>query len=319
MANTSIKLKKSGVSGNVPIDLEFGETALNYADGKLYYKNANNVITYISTGAGGGSTDSFSTINVNSTLILATSNADILSFASSSGISLSANPTTKVITIDDGITKDLAQAAFDYANTIVVSSGATISDNNTSNNVMYINFTSNTSGPLSVIETSSANLSFTPATGTLNVNGLTVTPNTSINSKTMTVNSETVIDSLPTSVYRSAFYQIQMERNSLNFHILNLNVLQIGGSANTITFGEIYDDFSLGTFSATVSGGNLNVIFTPADTNINLTFIRNAMTVSGVSIPSGNFGFLTEPVTDILNLGYVADTATITYDYGNLS
>ena len=43
---TIIKLKKKGVSGDnpSPSDLEYGELAINYADGKLYYKNSSNAI-----------------------------------------------------------------------------------------------------------------------------------------------------------------------------------------------------------------------------------------------------------------------------------
>lgn len=38
------KLKRSSVPGKIPdsSDLAYGELALNYADGKLYYKNSNN-------------------------------------------------------------------------------------------------------------------------------------------------------------------------------------------------------------------------------------------------------------------------------------
>jgi len=43
MANT-IKLKKSAVADNAPSSLEYGEVALNYADGNLYYKNTSNAI-----------------------------------------------------------------------------------------------------------------------------------------------------------------------------------------------------------------------------------------------------------------------------------
>ena len=47
MANNKIILKKSSVVGRIPTtsDLDFGELALNYADGRLYYKNTNNVVT----------------------------------------------------------------------------------------------------------------------------------------------------------------------------------------------------------------------------------------------------------------------------------
>lgn len=53
MANKII-LKKSSVVGRVPTtsDLEYGELALNYSDGKLYYKTANNAISSL-----GGSTN----------------------------------------------------------------------------------------------------------------------------------------------------------------------------------------------------------------------------------------------------------------------
>ena len=48
MANKII-LKKSAVSGKAPLvaDLDYGELAVNYADGKLYYKNSSNSIDSI--------------------------------------------------------------------------------------------------------------------------------------------------------------------------------------------------------------------------------------------------------------------------------
>ena len=104
MANTTIRLRKSGVTSNVPVSLELGELALNYADGKLYYKNALGVITYISSGA---STNSFATINSNSSLIIATSNTDILSLAGSNNITINTDTINKVITIGARLTDSL--------------------------------------------------------------------------------------------------------------------------------------------------------------------------------------------------------------------
>lgn len=51
MANKII-LKKSSVPEKVPQtgDLDYGELALNYADGKIYYKNSNNQIDYLDSG-----------------------------------------------------------------------------------------------------------------------------------------------------------------------------------------------------------------------------------------------------------------------------
>jgi hypothetical protein len=56
---TNIKLKRSSVIGKQPqaSDLDYGELALNYADGVLYFKNASNAIAQIS-GGGGAETDS---------------------------------------------------------------------------------------------------------------------------------------------------------------------------------------------------------------------------------------------------------------------
>lgn len=49
MANV-IKLKRSGTGSNIPTSLEHGELAINYADGKLYYKNSsNNVVEFTSS------------------------------------------------------------------------------------------------------------------------------------------------------------------------------------------------------------------------------------------------------------------------------
>lgn len=62
MANTII-LKKSSVVGKVPLsgDLTFGEVALNYADGKIYYKNTSTNIDFV--GNGGTFTNTLSITN----------------------------------------------------------------------------------------------------------------------------------------------------------------------------------------------------------------------------------------------------------------
>lgn len=48
MAN-KVLLKKSSVASKIPLttDLDYGELALNYADGKLYFKDASNNIQAI--------------------------------------------------------------------------------------------------------------------------------------------------------------------------------------------------------------------------------------------------------------------------------
>lgn len=94
LSNTVIQVRKSGVSGNTPTDLNVGELALNYADGKLFYKNSSNVISSIEN------QQTFSTVNVDSTLVVASSPNDIVSFVSGSNITLSPDAVNKKITIN---------------------------------------------------------------------------------------------------------------------------------------------------------------------------------------------------------------------------
>lgn len=118
MSNTAIQLKKSGQTGNTPSGLSFGEVALNYADGKLYYKNSLGGTSYISNQF------SFDTINSNNSLIFAGGVSDTLSFVAGNNVTISTNTTTKTITInasvsggsDPGPAFDRANAAYTHAN-----------------------------------------------------------------------------------------------------------------------------------------------------------------------------------------------------------
>lgn len=93
MANTTIQIRKSGVTGNTPSDLEHGELAINYADGKLFYKDDADLISYISN------QDTFATINANSTLILATSTTDVLDVVPGNNITIIGDSIGKKLTI----------------------------------------------------------------------------------------------------------------------------------------------------------------------------------------------------------------------------
>jgi hypothetical protein len=65
MAN-KVLLKKSSVVARIPQpeDLEYGEVALNYADGRLYYKTSSNVIDVLSSASVADGNFSNTTINV---------------------------------------------------------------------------------------------------------------------------------------------------------------------------------------------------------------------------------------------------------------
>ena len=55
---STIKIKKSSVQGRIPSssDLDYGELAINIADGKLYFKNSSNVIQSFDAGFADSST-----------------------------------------------------------------------------------------------------------------------------------------------------------------------------------------------------------------------------------------------------------------------
>jgi hypothetical protein len=126
MSNTAIQLKKSGIAGNTPSVLAFGEVALNYADGKLFYKNSLGGTSYISNQF------SFDTINSNNSLIFAGSGSDTLSFVAGNNVTISTNTTTKTITInasvsggsDPGPAFGRANAAYAAQNTTAVFANA---------------------------------------------------------------------------------------------------------------------------------------------------------------------------------------------------
>lgn len=110
MSTAAIKLKKSSVVGKAPIagDIDYGEVAINYADGRLYYKDAsNNIKNFIDSdliqsalSAIGGSQNVFSKIAVaGQGTVEADSTGDTLTLVAGSNVTLTTNASTDTITI----------------------------------------------------------------------------------------------------------------------------------------------------------------------------------------------------------------------------
>lgn len=115
MANTVIALKKSSTPTSVPSNLANGELAINFADGKLFYKNTAGYIAEIS---GGG--NSFGTVNANSTLIVADSTNDVLTIEAGSGIAI----------VGDAINDKITISATSSGASVTVSDTAPVSPSN---------------------------------------------------------------------------------------------------------------------------------------------------------------------------------------------
>ena len=99
-SNTTIQLKRSSISGNTVTssDINYGELAINYADGKLFYRKTDDSIGTIYT------PNVYSTVNVNSTLLIPTSPTEILSLQPTGAITINANAGTDTITIGETLT-----------------------------------------------------------------------------------------------------------------------------------------------------------------------------------------------------------------------
>lgn len=107
MANTVISLKKSGTPSATPASLEFGELAINYADGKIFYKAANGTIYSISD----GSAYAFATVNANGTLVTADTTSDVFSLEAGQNINIVGDAINDKITIGANL-----NPVYDFAN-----------------------------------------------------------------------------------------------------------------------------------------------------------------------------------------------------------
>ena len=99
--SNKVLLKRSSVAGKVPVtsDLEYGELALNYNDGVLYYKDNSNAIQSISGSGGGGS----STLDgLTDVTIAGVADGDVLQYDSVTGDWVNA-PAGSVSTSFDGL------------------------------------------------------------------------------------------------------------------------------------------------------------------------------------------------------------------------
>ena len=220
---------------------------------------------------------------------------------------------------------ELAQDAYDFANTIAAG-GATVTITNdvSDSNIVFPTFVKKTSGNTNVFFTSNNNLTYDTSNGALSLVQINLTPNTSISTG---VNTEvqvanTILDSFSVNTYRSAFYQIQIN-HLLEFHVLNLNIVHDhpGSTVYSTKFGEVITNVSLGTFYPTINMTSqmVEVHFTPTyPTLTGVTFNKTMFTRFGITVPVGDLGWVNEPVTVTFDAGFDLDPATADFDYGTV-
>ena len=349
-SNTIVLLKKSGISGNTPSDLVYGEVALNYAEGKLFYKNGVG-IKYITN------QKTFSTVNANSTLILAGSYTDTLNFVGNNGITIVGDAINNKVTIAldpsysggggggvgatgpmgptgptgaTGPTGDIGATGADGATGPMGPTGPTgpsgggggavnIPIDTPTGPTAYIPLIQQTSGYLDHAYTDGISLTYDVANNILNTQGLSITPNVVFTSSTidLTTTDQVVFDSFPVQEYRSAFYDVDLENGS-SYHSLNLNVLNYNYSATVQTFGDIYNLTPLGTFSANIYSDIVNVLFTPTIANTSVSFSRKAIKPKQTAIILADLGYIIDPAVLFYDGGLVVDSVGRTIDYGTI-
>jgi hypothetical protein len=112
MPNTVIALKKSATPSSVPSDLANGELAINFADGKLFYKNTAGFIAEFS-----GAVNSFGTVNANGTLVVSDTTGDVLTIVPGNNITVVGDA------VNDRITVGIKDSPTFYGDTTVSGGG----------------------------------------------------------------------------------------------------------------------------------------------------------------------------------------------------
>ena len=286
--SNKIVLKKSSVAAKVPLttDIDYGELAINYADGKLYYKTSGATIDHIP------STSSTSTLT-NKTLTSPTINSGALSGTFSGAITLSdttasTSTTTGALKIGGG----LGVAGVIYADKIYLTNNgggtnvaigddAWIGDVNSSNTIAIRGQQDSTQGY--IVFGSSNNTAYIGRSGT---NPITVTGQFSINSGTVSGSNAialqisgyagkggvgyhdflSVTNSYGSATNPNKFFRLdsagtlQIINSAYTANIFNLTdagtltVAQISAGGSTGTSGQVLQSTGTGMQWATIAG-----------------------------------------------------------------
>lgn len=132
----------------------------------------------------------------------------------------------------------------------------------TSGTIASLNVTNETvSGTLNV---STANVTSTYSAnvnvaGSLNVSTMSINVNTIVTSAI----SQAILDIFPVTAFGTAKYFIQANSNTW-YHSTEVILVQDGTNAYITEYGTVFTQGPLGTLTATVSGGNAQLLYTPA-------------------------------------------------------
>lgn len=94
-----------------------------------------------------------------------------------------------------------------------------------------------------------------------------------------TTSASQVVDTLNKLTYRSAKFLVQMSHATLGYHVTEVLVIHDGTIAYVTEYGTMWTTNSLGSVNADISGNNLRLLVTPANTNTTIKGQRLTVTV----------------------------------------
>jgi len=255
MANTVIALKKSGTSTTTPTSLEFGELAINYADGKIFYKNSSSEIVEFAPQSSLG--NYFGTVNASGTLIVADTADDYLTLLAGPNITITGDAINDTITISATASGNGGGASVNVGNNEPT--------NNSSGDLWW-----NTDlGRLLVYYTDEDSSQWVDAspTGDIGPTG----PQGPSGPKSVTI------------VYPTASEDVTLFYTESQLTISRISSVFIGTGGSTVDFTIRYDSDRTSTGTEVITGG---ITCSSSTTSNNETVFNNA------TIPANNFIWL---------------------------
>ena len=295
---TKVLLKKSSVADKVPVtdDLEYGELALNYADGKLFFKDSTNTIRSFTTSSGtvqisnGGTGATTRADAINN--LLPTQSAAAGFYLTTDGTDVSwaeiAGGSSSSVTYDS-FTGDGSETVFELSVTPP------------SENAVFVSINGVLQDP-STYSVTGTSLSFStaPESGD-NIDTRTISssgggggdsPTIADFEDLTTTDVDQTVDSFLKSEYRSSKYLIQAISGS-DVHCTEVLLTHNDTDVFITEYATMFSALSLITVTATIDSTTVYLKVTPANNDTKVDFARTALSSrSSVVPPSGLEGDL---------------------------
>lgn len=286
MSNNKIILKKSAVPGKKPqpTDLEFGELALNYADGIVYYKTNDNVVAPLSSGD--AKPDSVE-LGIDTTgdyvRSIFTTDPYILlegNFGESSDVTISldssttASPNTLVARDQNGSSKFNNVEANSVLTNSIISTDTVVLKSSSNPAVNFVD--TNNVNLFTIDNNGNASLKNNLTANNLNVGNITIEGVLKLDTTSSIgalIGEEHTIDEFPIDTFRTAKYIVQVA-NGNKYQSSEILLLHDGVSAFANEFAVIETDVTLCSFDALIVGGMVKLVAYANFNNLSFKVIR---------------------------------------------